>query len=357
MKNFPRLVLNLKGLSNDKIITSIVIPVFNQESRIIQNVRSILENSILAHEIIIINDSSTDNTLGVLITELPNIINLSKFCCSISLWHFKRPVYETQCDVSGIEISKAKYILEIQADMKILEYGFDKKFLQAIQSYSDIIMLSGRGTEKVSDFYSFYLESMWPEKIISRSFCSYIFKLLTRFIKHLIPIFTLTFIKNYSKDRNFLKPHLFKNEIFPDSNSFGKSGRAGKLGLNVNANIFCDKRKIWLGETVMRGPLFIDKKKYYEVGGFDIEKFFLGFDDHDLAVRSWALRNYRCGYVPVNYFSPLEDGSTRKNKSLEQEIQLIRNLFRIKNKWKNSFLFNYENFFRIKPVDYEIRNF
>jgi glycosyltransferase involved in cell wall biosynthesis len=357
MENSPRLALNLKGLSNDKVITSIVIPVFNQESKIIQNIKSILKCSLLPHEIIILNDSSTDGTLNKLITELPKIIELSNFCNKITVWNFDLPVYETQCDVSGIELSVADYILEIQADMKIIEYGFDTKLLKAMQSYPDIIMLSGRGTEKIEDFYDQYFKSLGSEGSAGKNFSSHIFKRLIQHCKQLISPSIINFLKVLCNGINLENVHNNKVQIFPDQDTFSLLGRAGKLGLNINSDIFSEKKKIWLSETVMRGPLFIDKKKYLEVGGFDVEKFFLGFDDHDLAVRSWVLKSYRCGYVPIKFYSPLEDGSTRKSKSLMQEIQMIRNLFRIKNKWKKSSLFNYKKLLMHKPISCEIRNF
>ena len=107
----------------------------------------------------------------------------------------------------------------------------------------------------------------------------------------------------------------------------------------------------------MRGPLLVDKKKYLEVGGFDSERFFLGYDDHDLAMRAWNLKGYRSGYVPVGFLSPLADGATRKMRTIKQEFEILSNLVRTQNVSKESALYSALKVLKDKNINIQIREF
>lgn len=354
MNHLPNLIFELKGFSKDKLKISVIVPVFNQELRILRNIKSILECLSLPHELIVIDDASNDNTLAELKNGLPHVISLSKYCKKIFLWHFGKPNFETLCDSTGIFLSKSDYILEIQADMIIKEYGFDKKMLKAMQTYPDLLMLSGRGTEKIESFYNRYKLSLGSDVSSGKTYASHIVKRILVRNKKYLTFFkkNLNKTKSYSSDI-FNKSHI--NQIFPNQKVFLKTGKAGRLSVEMDFSF--QKNKIWLSETVMRGPLLIDKKKYYEVGSFDVNKFFQGYDDHDLALRGWIAGNYRSGFIPIKFISPLEDGTTRKEKTLGQEIEIFKNLLRIKKIWKKSTLFNYGELIKSKPVIYEIREF
>ena len=48
------------------------------------------------------------------------------------------------------------------------------------------------------------------------------------------------------------------------------------------------------------------------MGYLDEYNFVLGDDDHDIMMRAKYQKNWICGYVPIEFYSPLEYGSTRK---------------------------------------------
>lgn len=355
MKNLPNLIFALKGLCSNQLKISIVIPVFNQELRILSNIRSILECLSLPHELIIINDASNDKSLEELKKGLPEIIGLSKYSKKFTLWHFNKSHFETHCDSAGIYLSEAEYVLEIQADMIIHEYGFDKKMLKAIKLYPDILMLSGRGTHKIDSFCNRYKTSLGAEGS-GKTFTNHIKKRIFGRLKKYIKNFTK---KNTRVDylSNQILDQSHNDRIFPDLTTFLKTGKAGRLSSDVERDFSFCENKIWLSETVMRGPLLIDKSKYYEIGGFDFDRFFQGFDDMDLCLRAWFLRSYRSGFVAIKFISPLEDGSMRKQKTFRQELEFVKNLLRIKNSWKESTLFKYHELIKNKPITCEIREF
>jgi len=55
--------------------------------------------------------------------------------------------------------------------------------------------------------------------------------------------------------------------------------------------------------------------------------------------------NYICGYVPIDFLSPLSDGSTRKNVNKNKLNEIVRELRKNESEYKC-------NFQLIKPLNY-----
>lgn len=98
------------------------------------------------------------------------------------------------------------------------------------------------------------------------------------------------------------------------------NGGIGKLGrlietdiskLNVNKDTFYT---FYTFETCNRGPLLIEKSKLIQLNYLDEEHYYLDNSDHDLMIRVYLSNNYICGYVPIDFYAPLEHGSNRKQK-------------------------------------------
>lgn len=355
MNNDPKLAIDYKCQCGDSPIISVVIPVFNQQSNIIKNINSVLCSMSLPFELLVMDDASTDDTLHVLKENLLNTAVSCPLLTSIQFFAYQKSAYETKCDSFGFLTAQSNYILEIQADMEITEKGFDGRMLEALRKFPDLIMVSGRGAEKIEDIYPGYIKAIGAGRFFIIYFLKYLF---VRRIKHAYKaIFN-------SGDRRLTKDNYYEGcsdeVLFPEQEGFKKSGRAGRLGLHIESNIPIlekYKNKIWLSETVMRGPLLVDKKKYLEVGGFDSERFFLGYDDHDLAMRAWNLKGYRSGYVPVGFLSPLADGATRKMRTIKQEFEILSNLVRTQNVSKESALYSALKVLKDKNINIQIREF
>jgi GT2 family glycosyltransferase len=91
-------------------------------------------------------------------------------------------------------------------------------------------------------------------------------------------------------------------------------GRGGKdINLSVD-EIGIDRKWFYVHETCNRGPLLLDRAKVAALGYLDEQNFVLDWSEHDLFVRA-KLRGWICGYVPIDFLSPLEDGSTRKPRN------------------------------------------
>jgi len=123
-----------------------------------------------------------------------------------------------------------------------------------------------------------------------------------------------------------LKPFSIYSEIL------GISGRCchglttnegiGKLGELVENALpeYIDRNAFYIGETCNRGPLMLDNEKLRTLGYLDEKNYFLDNSDHDLFARAYSEKGWVCGYCPIDYSSPLVNGSTRKPRDLVNEV-------------------------------------
>jgi len=123
---------------------TVVVPVFNQENIIIKNINSIINNTLGDYEIIIINDYSSDSTLALLKKFFVNYKPIYRNFKRIRIIDTNWPLFETKCDNIGFKLSKAKFVLEIQADMQMLIKGYDQILSKPFNTIQNLIAVSGR---------------------------------------------------------------------------------------------------------------------------------------------------------------------------------------------------------------------
>jgi len=61
----------------------------------------------------------------------------------------------------------------------------------------------------------------------------------------------------------------------------------------------------------------LHRGKLEELGFLNETDFFLDNSDHDLMARAFLEKQYMCGYVPIEFNSPIQDGSTRNTKYID----------------------------------------
>ena len=242
-------MLKFLKFNDKKIIYSIVTPVYNQEEIIVENLKSIILNTLDTFEIILILDFCFDNTEEKILNFIENYKNLSENFIQIKIIkNEEKPLFETKCDNIGFKLSEGKYCLEIQADMKMTELGYNLQLSKPFLILDNVIAVSGR--------------------------CAH---------------------------------NLYEHHI-----------GVGKIGMDIEKT--CDelnisKNKFYVFETCNRGPLIFDKEKLKELNFLNEEEYFLDNSDHDLMARAYLQKKYICGYVPIDFESLLETGSTRNNKT------------------------------------------
>jgi len=130
---------------HNEIIYSIVIPIFNQETIIADNLESIINNTKGNYEIIIILDFCFDNTENNLMEFLNDYKNVSNNFIQITILKNEIiPLFETKCDNIGFKLAEGKYCLEIQADMKMTENGYNLHLTKPFNILENVIAVSGR---------------------------------------------------------------------------------------------------------------------------------------------------------------------------------------------------------------------
>jgi len=314
-------------------IISVVIPVFDQEQVIFSHLTAIIKNMTLPFEFLIINDASSDQTDSQVRKFIDSIDSGFGSCHSVKYFKTIWPWFETRCDDFAIRFASGKYVIEIQADMLLRELGFDEALFKLMESDNSIAALSGRGSHRIEDL----LPSLKENK--SKSDRIFQYKLLYKIVFKLRKEIRLRVkynLRNTSFTEQLIKPSdiptsdFLNEEIFPSEEIFQKRGKAGFLGTlvnllpyksyeDINRSISQNSGKVWFGETIMRGPLIINRDFYLEIGGFNTEAFYLGDDDHDFCLRAREF-DKKVGFTPINFASPLELGTTRRKKSIKTKI-------------------------------------
>ena len=316
---------------------SVVVPFFNRQGDLEKNLDQLVSMLTIPFEMILINDSSEDETLKKLLEWQQSQSSRCHVLADISLYTSSKQQFETRCDAFGILQSRSNLVLEIQADMYIVERGFDQRLVDSILSSSDLIAISGRGCHSFEEVYHSFQSSMGAATFDDMSFLGFVSNRFLALMRLLVRRKSAGKNQVVEESSDQLKLTELNTLLFPPLEIFQLSGKAGKLGQLIDSDLETPQslsRLIWLGETVMRGPLLIDKDKYLELGGFDTDSFFLGYDEHDLFLRA-SLVGYRCGYVPIDFLSPLKSGTSRARRSWKTEFALTTNLFRIRNSREN----------------------
>jgi dolichyl-phosphate beta-glucosyltransferase len=181
---------------------TIVIPVYNEEKRILPTLKSILSwfsRKKIDHEVAIVDDGSTDNTLKV-------IEDIKNSHPEISIFKLPHNSGKGAAVRKGMLKGKGDYILFMDADSSTPIEEFEK-FLPAIKNHKDIII----GTRKMQgadiiEYQPFFREFLgkgftWLSKITTRANISDFtcgFKCFSR--KATKDIFSKAIIDNWSFD-------------------------------------------------------------------------------------------------------------------------------------------------------------
>ncbi len=235
----------LKTFSEETPTFSIVMPIYNQNSIIQSVLSSIVLTTVGTYEMILILDGCTDGSKERVL-EWVEMIHFPSTCVRVHILENPIGIFETSCDNLGFNLSRGKYIIEIQADMKILTFGYNLLLTTPMEVYPDLFAVSGR--------------------------CCHALNGLTQ------------------------------------------TQSVGKLGTLVEKPhpATFETNAVYLSHTANRGPLALRVSMLEEMGYLDEEHYVLGDDDHDLFTRAWVEKKWRTAFVPVEVYSPLDWGSTRK---------------------------------------------
>jgi glycosyltransferase involved in cell wall biosynthesis len=127
---------------------SFVIPVFNQQNIIVDNVKALLANSVGKCELILIFDGCTDQSETNCLDFLRNFQAFERLLCLRT----SESVFETSADNIGFRNCKGTYWIEVQADMQMKTYGFNYLLSKPCRAWTDVFAVSGRCCHQWKDF-------------------------------------------------------------------------------------------------------------------------------------------------------------------------------------------------------------
>jgi len=295
-------------------LVSIVMPIHNQENKIAKIIESVSANLTNPTEFIILDDYSSDNSYINAKKALVNIFQNNYLISKVTILKSKLPLFETLSDAILFELANSEFIIEIQADMEIVERGFDSKLIRFLSKDPELALISGRGIHKIEKIRKLYLNSIGACDGLSDKLFKHLLKVFLILLRNLLPSTMRDKIFKTNNSQKIKFSGVALPGIYPSYDDF--HGLAGRLDQAINyavPNEILSKELIYYGETVMRGPLAIRKIQYSLVGGLDFKSFFQGFDDHDLCVRIRKL-GFKVAYVPIGFLSPYEEGTGRAKK-------------------------------------------
>ena len=99
----------------------------------------------------------------------------------------------------------------------------------------------------------------------------------------------------------------------------------GKMGAEVEKPLDSriKRNHLYVSETCNRGPIILRRKMVEELGYLDEVNYFLNYSEHDLFTRARILKSWFCGYVPMEFLSPCNEGSTRKPRDPVNEAVFL----------------------------------
>lgn len=290
----PNIPVSIASYTSDTKFTpdvAIIIPVYNQQAHILNCLESVRANLALNTEIVIIADGCSDQTPRILEDWMQGEVARESFQ-RITLAVTSESIYETLCDTIGFALSTAPVVIEVQADMTIKEPGFDALLRNALNLDPTIAAISGRGA------HTWAFAGLRPRQGMLDWSRALVTKMLT------------------------LRPA--RHDYSPSRVEYLLGEALERLGKNSDKPLAKNSDRLYLHETVMRGPLALNRKLFEIVGGLDCANFFLGNDDHDFAFRAWVHHSLRVGYLPIAFDSPLHLGSTRRKRTPEEQQEFDR---------------------------------
>jgi glycosyltransferase involved in cell wall biosynthesis len=354
--NFNAKVVHIKVIDPFmEPVVSVVIPVFNQERIILNHLCAIAKNMYHPFEIIIINDSSYDDTDAEIQKFLNSDSNVGSKCVKTSYFRTRWPWFETRCDDFSIRQAKSDFIIEIQSDMLIKEMYFDKKLKILMETDLELAALSCRGTHGFKPLFVEIAKQNGTD-ITDRIFQ---FRLAKKIKFKIIKIVMNIIIANNSQieenpEQGIPEGKLpeeidLMTQIFPEKKSNSANHQAGFIGQLIDELPYEGSNKcsqetdrqsmnIWYGETIMRGPLAFSKTEYLSFGGFNIDAFYQGNDDHDLFLRMQK-KGRRVGFTPINFASPTQLGNARQKRKIRSKMWSKLHRFARRKGFKESQLY------------------
>lgn len=124
----------------------ILITIFNQEEIIERVLYGVLKNTTTSFNLILVFDGCTDRTKPRAEKYLKHVT--SSFLREIIVRDTPN-LFETRANNYGFKLSTCKYLITIQDDMVIREYGWERRLTLPLRKFNDVLAVSARSAQDV----------------------------------------------------------------------------------------------------------------------------------------------------------------------------------------------------------------
>jgi hypothetical protein len=307
----------------------ISIPIKNQESIIVNVLTTLLNNVENVITIGLIFDNCSDRSLDLCLDFFDNNFKLYPNLVAVHFITSDGELFESSAENVLFLLCNQKFYVSLQSDIYFTDKTFLNRASKAFALIPELLAVSGKA-------------------IVT-------FNIMSKFKKYLNRVFHFhnSIFRFLPNCRAMRKTGYF----VPFLGYFGDLSKPPKSYMHYSSR---QRNKIYFGEAVIRGPVVWLSKTFRELNGFDDVGFVLGRDDCDLSFRGF-LNGHISGYLPSTSYSIYEQGTTRKQRSIEDRIALtarqeLSHNFpgRLVNFWDNR---NSDNAFEKKAISQIKRKF
>jgi len=148
--------MNIKPL----ISFDIVLSVFNQENLIERVLYGIFKNTTTPFNLIMVFDGCTDRTEARARAYIKKYKSrhLKQFLATTA-----PNVYETRANNIGFKLAKSDYMITLQDDMVITEYGWERRLTYPLRKFDDVLAVTARAAhniDRLEGYEHYYTERM-----------------------------------------------------------------------------------------------------------------------------------------------------------------------------------------------------
>ncbi len=271
-------------------VTTISLPVCNQQRLIGSILESIFSEIEIPSMIVIVLDNCRDDSFGE-ISEFLAALNPEKTNVStVLIFETTQDIFESSCDNFALTLCKTDYFISCQADNFLNDSTFVSRAISAMEAYGDLAGISARGV------VPFDHPRRKPHK-------NSVLRQVANLPSRLFPgVFRFTFLGPFRDKFRFF------GDVSAPPSTWMRYSRTSK-------------RHIFLGEAIVRGPIIWRTESLKGIGGFNDVGYFLGWDDYDVSLRLLDNLHQRVGFMPSGCFSLVNTGTNSFPRSPDTQIE------------------------------------
>ena len=273
-------------LNNQFVIS---LPVCNQENLISTTLEHLYKNVKYESTLVVILDTCHDSSKEIVLEFLQNVAD-TYFINTVVVLETDDDLFESTCENLVLEVTNSQIFVSMQADIMFDDGNILDRIRVAFKEHDNLLGISSRAILPASN-----AKSPKYSQIIYKCF-------------GVLNAMTSKFIHKVH-----LPPFLSANYYLGD---------VSKPPQNRMRFFAWQKRTIYLGDTLIRGPIFWRTDYLRKLGGFNDVKYPLGGDERELCVLGKNIFSFDVGYLPSNCYTNLWTGTSHNfAKRTDRTIQ------------------------------------